>query len=569
MSRRVHSPTSLSLGDLPRVWRLFPRGRFLLGFGVLCAAIQSLLFLPIGLLVARVFDDYIPDADERAIVLSAAAILALYLAGSGMSLFARRVVARQTRDAVAVLRMRVLEHVYARPRSWHDAQDRAGLHAKIVNDTDRVEVMTGQLANPALPALIVVVALAIAALVIAPLAFVALAASVPVMVVVAQVFGRRARLLAVRWRESFNRFSRGVGWGLRNVTLMKTEGAETWDLHRRRREVETLAKDGYELGIARATHHVAQGAIAAMAAVVVLVVGGITVSRGALRLGDLIAFYALVGLILRQLAELAPAIDGLAVGAISLARLEQLLEDDPAHPYRGRRRLDFRGGIALEAVSFGYEAGRTVVTDLDLRLQPGDRVAIIGPSGAGKSTIVNLIAGLYRPSHGLLLADDVPYDEVDLDRLRHSIGIALQDPILFSGSVFENIAYGREATEAEVHAALRSAGAAGFVADLPDGVRTAVGDEGVRLSGGQRQRLAIARALFREPALLVLDEPSTYLDRSTVDELMGNLESLPQVPTLLIVTHDPEVAGTMDRVLALRDGRLEPTHLPLTVASSP
>jgi ABC-type multidrug transport system fused ATPase/permease subunit len=197
------------------------------------------------------------------------------------------------------------------------------------------------------------------------------------------------------------------------------------------------------------------------------------------------------------------------------------------------------------------------VSDIDLRIEPGERVAIVGPSGAGKSTVVSLIAGLYRPSEGHLEADGVPYDELDLDDLRHSIGIALQDPIVFSGTVLENIAYGRGATSERAALRAARAAAADFVESLPDGLHTEVGEEGVRLSGGQRQRLAIARALLHEPPFLVLDEPSTYLDRGTIEELMSNLASLPHDPAILVVTHDPEVAEAMDRIVQLRDGEMQ------------
>jgi ATP-binding cassette subfamily B protein len=546
-----------STGDLRRVWGLFADGRRLFVVAVFTAAIESLLFLPIGLVIGRVFDHYIPDGDERAIVIAGGVILILYLAGAAASLLARRIAVRESREAVAALRSRVIAHVYARPRSWHDRQDTGSLHSQIVNDTDRVEFMLDRLANPALPAAIVIVALAVAALVIAPLAFAALVVTVPVMVVVAQLFARRARLLGVRWRESFSRFSRGVSWGLRNVTLMKSEAAEEWDVERRRGEISELAERGRELGMARAMHQAVQGAIAAPAAVVVLVVGGIAVAHDTISLGDLIAFYAFVGLILRQLAELAPALDGLTLGVVSLARLEELLADETSDPYRGTRRLDFRGEIALEGVSFGYDPERTVVSGLELHIEPGERVALIGPSGAGKSTVVSLIAGLYRPSAGRLTADGTPYDELDLAHLRRAIGIAPQDPIVFTGTVLENIAYGRGSTSSqEAMTAARSA-AAGFIEDLPEGLGTEVGDEGVRLSGGQRQRLAIARALVHEPRLLVLDEPSTYLDQGTIAELMGNLAGLRQKPAILVVTHDPEVADRMDRVIRLRDGKLE------------
>src|SRR3954447_11214852 len=190
-------------------------------------------------------------------------------------------------------------------------------------------------------------------------------------------------------------------------------------------------------------------------------------------------------------------------------------------------------------------------------IEPGEWVALVGPNGAGKSTIVNLMLGLYRPDEGAVLADGVAFDGVDIHSLRRRIGVVLQDPPLFPGTVRDNIAFGEpDATDEAVSRAATAATAARFIEELPLGYDTPVGDEGELLSGGQRQRIAIARALLREPRLVILDEPSTSLDRHATDALLQNLRSLPEAPAVLLVTHDDVVARTAERTIAIRDGRI-------------
>jgi ATP-binding cassette subfamily B protein len=198
-----------------------------------------------------------------------------------------------------------------------------------------------------------------------------------------------------------------------------------------------------------------------------------------------------------------------------------------------------------------------VLDGVDLHLEPGERVGLLGPNGAGKSTILSLLLGLYRPWSGRLTADGMPYDELDLDVLRRRLGVVLQDPIIFRGSVFDNVRYGHEAaSEEDVLAALDLAGATPFVSALQHGIATQVGDEGELLSGGQRQRLAIARALVRRPALMIFDEPSVHLDESGTQELLQTLGGLAGRPAILVVTHDPVVAGFADRSYLLRSGKV-------------
>jgi ABC-type bacteriocin/lantibiotic exporter with double-glycine peptidase domain len=311
------------------------------------------------------------------------------------------------------------------------------------------------------------------------------------------------------------------------------------------------------LGAAQAAYGAANDALGAVAGAVVLIVGGIAVTRGSITLGDLLAFYAVLALLLRQLQSVGGASHEVSIGFESLGRIEAFLAAPAKAPYAsGAERLSFRGGVALEGVTFAY-VDRPVIRDLSLAIDAGDWVAILGPNGVGKSTLVGLAMGLYEPQSGRVLADGVPYERLDMRSFRRQVGVVLQDPILFPGTIRENIAFGRpEASDEEIRAAAVAATADAFVERLPDGYDTRVGDEGVGLSGGQRQRLAVARALLGEPSLLLLDEPTTYLDEAAVTALMAHLSNLPWAPTVVLVTHDPQATRHVQRVIELRDGRI-------------
>jgi ABC-type bacteriocin/lantibiotic exporter with double-glycine peptidase domain len=238
--------------------------------------------------------------------------------------------------------------------------------------------------------------------------------------------------------------------------------------------------------------------------------------------------------------------------------LESILQEDSASPYEGSAPIDFAGSVALRGVDFEYVPGRPVLRDVDFEISPGESVALLGPNGAGKSTIISLIAGLYAPQSGEILIDGRPLAELDLGQLRRRIGVIEQDSLIFPTSVAENIGFGSpDAGPEEIEAAARRAGAHDLIVSLPGGYDARVGDEGVLLSGGQRQKIALARALLGDPALLMLDEPTTHLDSAGSRALMESLHSDPDRPSLLIVTHDPLVGEAPDRVEQLRDGRLQ------------
>jgi ABC-type multidrug transport system fused ATPase/permease subunit len=394
-------------------------------------------------------------------------------------------------------------------------------------------------------------------LIVSPLLFAVVVGAVAPLMLAVVALARRAHRKVGEWGRSSRRFSAETQVRVRALGLTKVAGAEASELQGVTRSARDLTARYQAFQRSRAANAAVDASVAAVAGALVLVVGGIAVANHTTTLGGLLSFYAVLALLLRQVHVVAAQSNSVLVGLESLPRIEALLATPDDAPYvRGRRKLEFTGEIALEEVTFAFGEA-TVLRDVTFVIRASEHVAIVGPNGAGKSTLVSLVLGLYRPGRGELRADGVAYDELDIRSLRRQIGVVLQDPVLLPGTIRENIAYGRpEASDAEVRAAAEAATAAVFIDALPDGYATQVGDEAVGLSGGQRQRIALARALLGEPPLLILDEPTTYLDDAAVAELMARLAALPQAPTLLVVTHDPRVAVHAERVVELRDGRI-------------
>jgi subfamily B ATP-binding cassette protein MsbA len=216
--------------------------------------------------------------------------------------------------------------------------------------------------------------------------------------------------------------------------------------------------------------------------------------------------------------------------------------------------------ITFRQVAFAYHAEATVLRDISLTVHRGELVALVGPSGAGKTTLLNLLPRFYDVSAGAILVDGLDVRAVTLASLRGQIGVVTQQTILFNDTVRHNVAYGRlEADEEAIINALKAANAYGFVAALSQGLDTVIGEQGVRLSGGERQRLAIARALLKDPPILILDEATSSLDSEAEREVQQALDSLIKGRTTLVIAHRLSTVQGADRIIVLEDGRIVET----------
>jgi ABC-type multidrug transport system fused ATPase/permease subunit len=292
---------------------------------------------------------------------------------------------------------------------------------------------------------------------------------------------------------------------------------------------------------------------------VVLGAGGYLVIEGHLSLGTLVAFLGLLPSLFTPIATLSTVGQTVEQASGALDRVDELLEepatigDSPGATVLPAVRQEIR----LDDVEFGYEPGRPVLRGLTIAIPAGAHVAIVGPSGCGKSSIINLLLRFFDPQQGRVAFDGHDLRDVTLVSLRSQVGIVFQDTFVFDTTVRENIAVGRaSATDAEVVAAARAADLDGYIGALPAGYDTVLGERGVRMSGGQRQRLAIARALIRNPRLLILDEATSALDAQTEAEVLATIDRLAKDRTTISITHRLMSAAKTDRVFVLDHGCL-------------
>jgi ABC-type multidrug transport system fused ATPase/permease subunit len=277
-------------------------------------------------------------------------------------------------------------------------------------------------------------------------------------------------------------------------------------------------------------------------------------------LGDFTAFYTYLLMLFGPMRSLGMAL-GMAQRAVASGmRLFELLDRAPrlVAPPGAPPLPDGAGQVELRDVTFSYEgAPRPALCDVDLVVEAGTTVALVGATGSGKTTLVQLLPRLYDVTEGAVLIDGADVREVELGSLRHAISVVDDDPFLFSATVHENISYGRpDASREEVERAAERAQAAGFIAELPSGYDTRIGERGLTLSGGQRQRVAIARALLSDPRVLILDDATSSVDASTEQAIKAALREVMAGRTTFVIAHRLSTIALADEIVVLEDGRI-------------
>jgi ATP-binding cassette subfamily B protein/subfamily B ATP-binding cassette protein MsbA len=302
----------------------------------------------------------------------------------------------------------------------------------------------------------------------------------------------------------------------------------------------------------------------------VLIVGGLHVLDGTLTVGSLLVVIAYLAAVYNPLSAIAHTAGSLQQAVVSARRVREILAIAPEQ-LDAPGALDaaaIRGHLRFEAVSFSYDARTPVLQEVSFDARPGELVAIVGLTGAGKTTLVNLVPRFFEPDRGRILLDDIDIARFALGSLRERMALVPQDPVLFSGSVAENIRYGRlDASDEEVEAAARAALLHHFVTRLPEGYQTPVSE--VTLSGGERQRLAIARALLKNTAILILDEPTSSIDAISEAAIVETLDRLRAGRTTIVIAHRLSTIRYATRILVLHDSRViaQGTHEELLATS--
>ena len=390
------------------------------------------------------------------------------------------------------------------------------------------------------------------------LALVALTVA-PVLYAVSQSYSRR---LKVRWREAKEIESSALSVVQEVLSSLRVVKAFAQEDREEKRYVEHARRNLREqikLTLTGGSFGFLVGLAIAVGSAVVLFVGARHAQEGRITLGELIVVMSYLALLYTPLQTVSKSAASLQGSLVSAERAFELLDAAPEVPEKREARplVRARGDVVFDKVSFAYEAGRPALSDVSFQIAAGSCVGIAGTTGAGKSTLVSLLLRLYDPGSGRVLLDGTDLREYRLRDLRHQFAIVLQEPLLFSCSIAENIAYARpEATEAEIIAAAQAANAHDFITRLPQGYKTEVGERGVQLSGGERQRLSLARAFLKDSALLILDEPTSSVDVKTEAAILEAMARLIRGRTTFMIAHRLSTLDVCDVRLQLEQGRI-------------
>lgn len=381
----------------------------------------------------------------------------------------------------------------------------------------------------------------------------------PLLWFMTTLFSRWARPMYRRNRELVDDMVLTMSEGVRGIQVIKTFGREAEEQARFARSTEAIRT--HQQRIFRRVSQFAPAVqfIIQLNTGVLLLYGGSLVGRGSLTLGDLVVFAGLLQQLSGQIASMAGIVNTLQQSLAAARRVFEVLDApvDIVNPATPRALPARRRDVRFEGVTFSYRPGAPVLHSLDLEIPTGTSLAIVGATGAGKSTLLSLIPRFYDPDSGRVLIGDVDVRELDLEELRRSIGVVFQESLLFSATVAENIAFGHpEASRASIERAASIAGADGFIRELDLGYDTMLREGAANLSGGQRQRLAIARALLLDPAILLLDDPTTAIDPETEQEVLSAMDQAMRGRTTLVVANRLSTLRRADTIVVLHQGRV-------------
>ena len=505
------------------------------------------------------FNDLFAFGPLPTLLVLSSSIFILVLIGGAFSYVQQFITARIGHQMVYRLRRELFSRLAEVPLSYH-SQNRSGeLLLKFSSDTAAVRnIFSDWLLIVAHHLLLVASMLAVMLFLNWQLALVVLA-SLPLLFAVLFRLNRKIKLSLSRQRRQEGQMASRMNEVLSAIALVQAFGRQAYEEERFESEGTQNMADAIETSRSTAAVAKSIALVSALATAATVLVGSWQVLKGQMTPGDLLIFMAYLRSLYRPIRDLGKLSAKVSRASVSIERIAEIFSIEPEARDTGQsiEAKQLRGDIVFEDVSFSYLAGTGILDHITFHVTPGQKVALVGASGAGKSTIVNLVLRLYERSGGSIRIDGVDVRDYKRESLRREIGIVLQDTVLFGVSIRENISYGKpDATQEEIEEAARQAYAHDFIMRLPEQYETIIGERGATLSGGQRQRICLARAVIKQPSILILDEPTSAVDPASAALISEAVQRLQAGKTLLVISHQFTSLYKFDQILVLQEGRI-------------
>ncbi len=457
------------------------------------------------------------------------------------------------------LRRTLYAHVQKLSLAYHDQKQTGDLISRVTSDIDSVQsfIVSGLL-SILVDVITLVGMIGVMFYINWRFTLVALAV-VPFLFAIVYTYTRRVKKASRNVRKHEGKLLSVVQEVLGSIRVVKAFSRENYEVQRLEGESLETVEAALKARALKARLVPIVNLITAMGICAVLYFGGNSALQNGLSAGSIVLFLSYITKMYKPMQDISKIMDSYSKADVGYERIQEIIrtDDEMRDAPDARKAPPFKGMIDFEHVDFSYTDGQPVLSDVNLHVAPGTSVALVGPTGSGKTTIANMIARFYDPSAGTIKIDGIDIRTVTQKSLRDQMSFVLQDTVLFSGSIWDNIAYGKpEASHGEIAKAAEAANAMEFIEKLPGKFNAQVGERGVTLSGGQRQRIAIARALVRNSPILVLDEPSSGLDAASEQMVFEALDRLMIGRTSLVIAHRLSTIRNAACIYVVSDGRI-------------
>lgn len=466
-------------------------------------------------------------------------------------------ISRSIRSVEAYLRTSLVEKLQRLSMSYHKNMKRGKIQSKVLRDVEQVELLSRQILIAFVPAVLntlIMLFIIISKSMVVALFFLF---TIPIAVVIIRFFRRTIRIRNKEFRQQLEEMSARISEMVEMIPVTRAHALEDVELERMKVQLEKVRESGYRLDMAQALFGSSSWVSFHFFQTACLVFSIILAYKKIITVGDVTLYQGFFSSILSSINGIINVYPNIARGFESVNSITELLSADDVEDYSGKKEVkSVEGEIVFENVSFRYpDSDEWVLKDFSLHVRKGECIAIVGESGAGKSTLLNLIIGFDKPVKGKIYLDGEDFSNIDMRSYRKHLAVVTQDNILFSGSILENITYGLPRVDKErLDMILEAANVKEFVDRLPDGIYTRVGEYGGKLSGGQRQRIAIARALIRDPQIIVFDEATSALDNISEHHVQEAMKNLIRGRTTFIVAHRLSTIRDADRIVVMKSG---------------